>query len=73
MLSVLAIGSKVLGFKPDKGAGVLRAIKICSTPPFGGNVKTVAPCCEILRHVKSKSMNEILRIQNPSFPSLTSS
>jgi hypothetical protein len=39
MVSVFAIGPKVRGFKPGRGDGLLRAIKIRSTPSFGGEVK----------------------------------
>jgi hypothetical protein len=38
--------------KPAEGDGFLRAIKILSTPSFGGKVKPLAPCRKILRHVK---------------------
>jgi hypothetical protein len=52
MVSVLAFGQKVHGFKPGRGSGFLRAIKICSTLSFRGGVKLLAPCCEIFQHVK---------------------
>jgi hypothetical protein len=39
MVSVLASGSKVRGFKPGLGNGFLRTIKIRSTPSFEGEVK----------------------------------
>jgi hypothetical protein len=52
MVSMLATGPKVRGLKPDRGDGYLRAIKIRSTPCFGGEVKPSAPCRKILRHVK---------------------
>jgi hypothetical protein len=55
MVSVLAIGSKVLGFKPGGGDGFLREIKIRITPSFGGEVKLSAPCSRILRHVTRTS------------------
>jgi hypothetical protein len=58
MVSVLAIGSKVLGFKPGGGDGFSRAIKIRITPSFGGEVKLSAPCSRILRHVKRTSKYE---------------
>jgi hypothetical protein len=35
VISVLATGPKGLGFKPGRGNGFLRAIKIRSTPSFG--------------------------------------
>jgi hypothetical protein len=53
MASVLDIGPKVRGFKLGRGDGFLRAIKILSTPSFGGEVKPSAPCCNILRNVKT--------------------
>jgi hypothetical protein len=42
MVSVLAIGSKVRGFKSGRGDGFLTAIKIRSAPFFGGKVKPEA-------------------------------
>jgi hypothetical protein len=32
--------------------GVLRVMKICTSTPFGGEVKPSFPCCKILWHVK---------------------
>jgi hypothetical protein len=49
---VLSTGPKVCGFKPGRGDGYLRAIKIRSAPSFGGEAKTSAPYRKILRHVK---------------------
>jgi hypothetical protein len=53
MVSVLDIGPKVRGFKLGRGDGFLRAIKILSTPSFGGEVKPSAPCRNILRNVET--------------------
>jgi hypothetical protein len=53
MVSMLVIGSKVRGFEPDLGDGLLRTIKINSTPFFGGEVKPETTCRKILRHVKT--------------------
>jgi hypothetical protein len=53
MVIVLDIGPKVRGFKPERGNGFLKAIKICSMPPFGGEVKPSAPCRKILGHIRS--------------------
>jgi hypothetical protein len=39
-------------FKPGKGDGFLRAVKICSMPSFGGEVKLLAPCRKILLRVE---------------------
>jgi hypothetical protein len=50
---VLAIGPKVFGFNLVKGDGFLKVIKICSTPSFGGEVKPLAPCHNILQHVEN--------------------
>jgi hypothetical protein len=36
MVSVLAVGPKVRGLKPDRGDGFLREITIRSMPSFGG-------------------------------------
>jgi hypothetical protein len=43
---------KVRSFKPGRGDGFLRAIKICSTTSFGAEVKPEAPCRKILRFLK---------------------
>jgi hypothetical protein len=51
VVSVLATGPIGRGFKPDRGDGFLRKIKICSTPCFGSEVKPEAPHRKIL-HVK---------------------
>jgi hypothetical protein len=56
MVRVLAIQSKVCGFKPSQGDGFLRAIKICTTPSFRGEMRPEAPYHEILRHVKINHM-----------------
>jgi hypothetical protein len=48
MVSVLAIGPKVRQFKPNRGDGFLKAIKIHSIPSFGGEVKPEALCHTIL-------------------------
>jgi hypothetical protein len=53
MVSMLAIGPKVRCFKPGRGRWILRAIKICITTSFGGDVKPSATC-KNLRHVKKK-------------------
>jgi hypothetical protein len=53
VISELVIGLRVREFNPSRGDGFLRAIKICSTPSFGGDVKPSAQCRKILRHVKN--------------------
>jgi hypothetical protein len=52
VVSVLATEPKGCGFKPGRGDGFLRAIKIHSTPCFGWDVKPEVPCRKILWHVK---------------------
>jgi hypothetical protein len=52
MVSVLASGSRVRGFKPGRRDGFLRAIKFRSTLSFGAEVKSSASCRNNLRHVK---------------------
>jgi hypothetical protein len=54
MVSVLVNGPMVRGFKPGRGRGILRAIKIHSKPSFGEEVKPDAPCLKVLRHVKNQ-------------------
>jgi hypothetical protein len=73
MVSELSFGPNVRGFKPDRDDG-LRAIKICSTPSFGGKVKPSAPCREILRRVKNhfEVWTKIFRRPNESLPSPSS-
>jgi hypothetical protein len=54
VVSVLAIGPKVRGFKPCRGDVFLRATKIRSRTSFGGEVKSVDLCKILrLRHVKN--------------------
>jgi hypothetical protein len=56
---VLAIGPK--GSNQAEDTGFLRAIKVCSTTSFRGEVKLAVPCRKILQHVKDPcSMKEIL-------------
>jgi hypothetical protein len=50
---VLAIGPKVFGFNLAKGDGFLKVIQICSMPSFGGDVKPLASCLNILQHVEN--------------------
>jgi hypothetical protein len=52
VFSVLATGPKSRGFKPDRGYGFLRVIKIRSAPSFGWEVKPEVPCNKIFRHFK---------------------
>jgi hypothetical protein len=47
VVSVLATGPKGRGFD-----GILRVIKIRSTPSFGWEIKSQVTCRKILRHVK---------------------
>jgi hypothetical protein len=47
VVSVLATGPEGWGFKPGRGDGFLRAIKIRSTPFFGWEVKPEVPCHKI--------------------------
>jgi hypothetical protein len=41
-----------MGSNPAKDDGILRATKINSITSFRGDVKPLAPCLKILRHVK---------------------
>jgi hypothetical protein len=50
--SVLAIGTKVRGFKLVCGDGFLTTIKIRSTASFGGEVRPSVPCRKTLQYVK---------------------
>ena len=42
--SVLAFGTQVRGFKPDRSRWIFQGEKILSTPSFGGEVKPSVPC-----------------------------
>jgi hypothetical protein len=54
MINLLAMGPRVRGFKPGRGDGFLRLIKIRGIPSFGAEVKLEdAPCHLILRNVNS--------------------
>jgi hypothetical protein len=53
VVRVLATGPKDRGFKPGQGDGFLTAIKICSTPSFGWEIKPEVPRRKILKHVKN--------------------
>jgi hypothetical protein len=52
VVSLLAAGRTVCGFKPSLGDRCLRAIKILSTPSVGWEVKPEAPGRKSLRHIK---------------------
>jgi hypothetical protein len=39
------------GSNPAEGSEFLRALKFCSMPSFGEEVKISAPCCNMSRHV----------------------
>jgi hypothetical protein len=52
VISVLATRPKGRGFKPGRGDGFLKPIKIRSTFSFGWEVKPEFPYRKILRHVK---------------------
>jgi len=42
--SELAFGAQVRGFKPGRSRRIFKAVKILSTPSFGGEVKPSVPC-----------------------------
>ena len=42
--SVLAFGTQVRGFKPDRSRRIFKGEKILSTASFGGEVKPSVPC-----------------------------
>jgi len=41
---MLAFGTQVRGFKPDRSRRIFKGEKILSTPSFGGEVKLSVPC-----------------------------
>jgi hypothetical protein len=54
VISVLATGPKVRGYKPGRRLRILRVIKICSTTYFG-EAERSAPCSNILGMLKHPS------------------
>jgi hypothetical protein len=61
-----------------KSNGFLRAIKICNMTSFGGELKSSAPCHEILRHIKDPlrydrdtDRQNSATISHPVFPRVT--
>jgi hypothetical protein len=52
IVRVLVVGLSFRGFKPDRGYGFLRAIRICSMISLGEEVKPSAPYRKILGHLK---------------------
>jgi hypothetical protein len=44
VVSMLASGTQVRGFKPCRSRRIFRAKKILSMPSFGGEVKPLFPC-----------------------------
>jgi hypothetical protein len=48
----LTLDSRFTGSNPAEEDGFLRAIKICGTLSFGGEVKPLVPSHKILGHVK---------------------
>jgi hypothetical protein len=44
--------TNIRGFKPGRGRWTVRFYKILSTITFGGEIKPLASCRKILRHVK---------------------
>jgi hypothetical protein len=64
VVSRLAIGPNVRGFKADRGRWIFNGDKkIFSAPSFGGEVKPSVPCHKILRHVKNPSKYEMCTSQ----------
>jgi hypothetical protein len=56
VVSVLAIGLKIHGFRPGRGRWNFRAIKIRSRTSFGGEVKPCAPCMKGIFHRKNETV-----------------
>jgi hypothetical protein len=52
MVRVLDTGTKVRGFKPDRGNTYLRLIKLHSTSSFGEEAQSEGPYRKILWHIK---------------------
>jgi hypothetical protein len=44
VVSMLASGSRVSGFKPGRSRWIFTSLKILSMPSFGGEVKVSVPC-----------------------------
>jgi hypothetical protein len=69
-LACLSLDPRFAGSIPAEVDRFLGVIKIRRTPSFGGEVKPLAPCRNILRHVKEPfEVWKICSRQNSSFPS----
>jgi hypothetical protein len=65
VLTCLPLDRRFAGSNPAQNDGFLGEIKIRNTTSFVGEVKPLAPCRNILRHVKKlRSMTEMLRRLN---------
>jgi hypothetical protein len=53
VVSFLAIGPKIRGFKPGRLRLVFKYGKNHSTTSLGSEIKQSVPCCKILRHVEN--------------------
>jgi hypothetical protein len=70
VVTVLASGPRFAGLSQAEGDGFLTAIKIRSTPSFGGEVKPSVPCHEILRYIKGPfEVRKRYFVRQNSFPS----
>ena len=56
--SVLAFGTQVRGFKPDRSRRIFKGEKIFSTPSFGGEVKPSVPCRRFAACKRSLELRE---------------
>lgn len=76
MVIAHANGPTVRRFKSGRGDGFLKAIKLCRTPSFVGEVKPSALFLKILRHVTAlRSVNKDTSrlnssLTSPNFPHL---
>jgi hypothetical protein len=60
-------------FKPGRGVGYLRTIKVCSTPSFRREVKTSHPCRKILwqegkKNIFRRQIHHFLRTYTDLIP-----
>ena len=72
---MLAFGTQVRGFKPDRSHRIFQGEKILSTPSFGGKVKPSVPCrrCTACKRSQNVTWKSGIFRQNSSAISCASS
>ena len=61
VVSILATGSEVRGFKPGRGQWIFPTVKILSKTFFGREVNPLVPCRRFTARKRTSSRNQSLR------------